>query len=195
MMDSIPAPIQAVLALFTKELADVKFPDVDVDVLQLAAEEVHSAAGAVSRAEAALATARAALSDRQEALLAKAQRALAYARVFAEEDTGLAPHLESIVLPRPRRQKAEGDTAAPAADIEPARRQRPAKSREGTAPVLFESEPAEATRESPLRRRPHRHDLAPPTAVCARRQAFRRDQVTALSWASRAHSNRGSATP
>lgn len=149
MNDSIPGPIppavQALLELFATELADVKFPLVDAELLSRSTDEVRAAADQVSRAEAALGAARALLAERQEALLVRAQRALAYARVFAEEDAGLSPRLEAITLPRPRRPKVEPERAPPASDLAaPRRRARTPKGRD-TAPALFESEPPAET--------------------------------------------------
>ncbi len=93
--------LQAVIELFDTELLALKFPDVDHAVLREAAAKVLTQAEAVAAAELALATAREALGDAQEALLGKCQRALAYARVYAEEDRELSRWLEAINLSRP----------------------------------------------------------------------------------------------
>lgn len=116
-LDSPISPaLQAVLELFDTELLALKFPDVDQAVLREAAARVMTQAEAVAAAEQALATAREGLGDAQEALLGKCQRALAYARVYAEEDRELSRRLESINLPRPRAKAAPTspfDTAEP----------------------------------------------------------------------------------
>jgi hypothetical protein len=104
MTDPISSGVQEVLDLFTNELALLRFGDLDPDVLSGSADEVRVLASAVARAEAELDSARAALAEKQDALLQKAQRALAYARVYAEHQPELASRIEGIALPRaPRR--------------------------------------------------------------------------------------------
>jgi hypothetical protein len=134
MNDPIPAPVHELLTLFTAELGDVRFPDVDASVLATAAASVHAAAEVVARAEADLAAARAALASSQDELLGCAQRAHAYAQVFAAESPELVARLAAIALPKARRPKVVDDAAPPR------RRGRPPKVRE----VLQVSEPSQA---------------------------------------------------
>jgi multidrug efflux pump subunit AcrA (membrane-fusion protein) len=123
--DAIPSPIQSLLDLFTTALADVRFADVDGQTLARVAADVEAAIAVVSSAEAALASAREALQERQEALLQQAQRALAYARVYAESDEALTERLGAIALPRgTRKGRATGDTLILSPDPEPAPRPR-----------------------------------------------------------------------
>lgn len=118
-MTPIPEPVQRLLDLFSASLADVRFPDVDAQALARAAAEVTESAAAVDAASAALDDARAALALRQDTLLRQAQRAVAYARVYAENDDALSAQLEAITLPRaPRKPKAD----LPAEASEPPRR-------------------------------------------------------------------------
>jgi hypothetical protein len=107
-MDPIAAPIQAILDLFAKDLADVRFANVDAKTLERIASEVKSAAGVVASAEVALETARATLLEKQDALLQHAQHALAYARVYAENDEAMTARLETITLPRATRRARAG---------------------------------------------------------------------------------------
>jgi hypothetical protein len=102
-MDALPNPIQSVLQLFEASLSEVRFADIDVKALARAAADVKDVAAVVASAQAALDSARAALEERQEALLQKVQRALAYARVYAENDEALRQKLDAIRLPRPTR--------------------------------------------------------------------------------------------
>ncbi len=95
-----PPAIQSVLELFKGPLASVRFADVDAAGLANLAAEVESAADEVNGHEAKLAQLRQELVGRQEALLLLAQRALAYARVFAENDDALLEELNRIALPR-----------------------------------------------------------------------------------------------
>jgi len=142
--DPISPALQDLLKLFGQELAMVKFPDMDRAVLEEAAAWVKEKAEAVARAQAALDAARQSLHESQEALLQKGQRALSYARIFAEDDAELSEKLEAISLPRPVRKapRAEGAMAmeAPAGQSEesaPRRRGRPPKART-SAPLFSE---------------------------------------------------------
>jgi hypothetical protein len=83
-------------------------------------------------AQLALDVARGALHERQEALLQQAQRALAYARVYAEADVALTARLDAITLPRGSRRArsetgtsgAETDSLVLTSEGEPVRRPR-----------------------------------------------------------------------
>jgi hypothetical protein len=124
-MTAISPPIQAVLDLFSTSLAEVRFGDVDAQSLARIATEVEAAADAVASAQAALDAARAELHGREEALLVHTQRALAYARVYAESDEALSARLEAITLPRlPRRARTEGDALILSPDPQPTPRPR-----------------------------------------------------------------------
>ena len=103
-MTTIPQPIQTVLDLFSTHLADVRFGDVDAPSLARLAADVQAAAEVTTAAQIALDSARIALHESQEALLLHAQRALAYARVYAEADESLSAHLEAVTLPRAARR-------------------------------------------------------------------------------------------
>lgn len=114
-MTSLPPSIQSVLELFTGPLSGVRFADIDATGLAGLAAEVESAASEVERHEAQLAELRQSLAQRQEALLVLAQQALAYARVFAENDEALLEELNRISLPRAAKPRRSGATKAPAA--------------------------------------------------------------------------------
>ncbi len=139
--DPISPALRALLELFATELAEVRFPDMNGDVLDAAAEQVREKAEALARAQAALEAARQALQESQEALLQKGQRALAYARVFSEENPELSARLDGIQLPRPARKGARADDAASAAqgneENAPRRRGRPPKARAAAGASLF----------------------------------------------------------
>lgn len=100
--DPVSAPMRDLLALFGDALSDVRFPDVDEDALHAATDVVVSAHAELRRLEAAVEDARRRLDDAQEALLHKAQRAVAYARVYADGDAALTARLDGIALPRGR---------------------------------------------------------------------------------------------
>jgi hypothetical protein len=114
-MTAIPPPVEAVLDLFATDLADVRFGDLDAPALARIAGDVQAASEVVVAAQLALDVARGALHERQEALLQQAQRALAYARVYAEADVALTARLDAITLPRgSRRARSETSTNASA---------------------------------------------------------------------------------
>ena len=81
-VELIPQGVTALVELF-EERGDLRFPDLDAAVLQDAVAEVERVAAEVQRLEAELDRARELAAVRQDGLLVKAQRALAYARVFA----------------------------------------------------------------------------------------------------------------
>ena len=132
-MTSLPPPVQSVLELFQGPLASVRFADIDAAGLAKLAAEVEAASSEVREQEDKLSELRQALAQRQEALLTLAQQALAYARVYAENDEPLLEAISRIALPRagkPRKAAApakgngardataEGGSGAAASDNE-----------------------------------------------------------------------------
>jgi hypothetical protein len=118
-MNAISPPIQTLLDLFDSHLADVRFGDVDAKSLARIAADVQATADVVTAAQVALDSARIALHERQEALALHAQRALAYARVYAEADESLSAHLEAVTLPRAaRRSRADAQASTTSAPNE-----------------------------------------------------------------------------
>jgi hypothetical protein len=122
--DAISPPIQSLLELFTTSLADVRFADLDGQTLARHAAGVHAAAETVAAAQSALDAAREALNERQETLLHQSQRALAYARVFAESDEALTAELDAITLPRATRRTRADHALVLSADPQPPPRPR-----------------------------------------------------------------------
>jgi hypothetical protein len=115
-MTSLSAPVQAVLELFKGPLSDVRFADVDAAGLANLAAEVEGAASAVAQQEAQLNELRQTLAERQDALLLLAQRAVAYARVYAEHDEALSEQLANITLPRAAKPRKASAAKAPSAE-------------------------------------------------------------------------------
>jgi hypothetical protein len=106
--DPVPATIRELIDTFRTLLPEVRFPDVDVAILERLAEELRERQAEVDRARVALDEARAGFDEARERLRHRALRGLAYAKVFAEGDDGLAQHLASIGLGRSARgQKQE----------------------------------------------------------------------------------------
>ena len=128
-MNAIPTPIQALLDLFTTSLADVRFADLDAQTLMRFAADVETAAAAVAAAQSALDAAREALQEKQDTLLQQAQRALAYARVYADADDAMIARLDEVTLPRVTRRARVEDALILSADPQPSRpRGRPRKA-------------------------------------------------------------------
>jgi hypothetical protein len=146
-MDAIPSPVRAVIDLFADPLRDIRFGDVDATTLGELAASATAAAEVVEAAEAQLLRDRRTLQERQEALLSQAQRALAYARVYAENDPALTERIEQIALPRPAR-RARSAADALVLEPDPPPRARPS------------GEPAAAPKRRNISRKPG-EDLPP----------------------------------
>ena len=74
----------------------MRFPDLDLSSLLYAQSELHAAQLEIERVEAELSQARAVWESRTQALTAKAERALAYARIYAQGDAELGPRIADI---------------------------------------------------------------------------------------------------
>jgi len=94
----LSSPVQALIEIFNSELANVRFGDMDAKGLAHLASEVQSATDTVANAQASLDAARAMLLERQEAMLQHAERALAYARIYAETNEPLRARLDTVAL-------------------------------------------------------------------------------------------------
>src|SRR5689334_18347547 len=115
-MTSLSPPLQAVVALFRGPLSEVRFADIDAAGLTGLAAEVEAAAAEVEQQEAKLVELRQSLAQRQESLLALAQQALAYARIYAENDEALSAELNDIALPRAAKPRKPAAPKAARAD-------------------------------------------------------------------------------
>jgi hypothetical protein len=150
-MTPLSQPLQAVVALFEGALSGVRFADVDATGLGKLAAELTNVAAEVEQQEAKLASLRQDLAQRQEALLALSQRALAYARVYAEDDEELLAKLNDIVLPRAAkaRKPAAAKTSAASSTLEEA------TPVEAAAPLAAQGEPeAGEDDEAPAKTKP-----------------------------------------
>jgi hypothetical protein len=118
--DPVSEPLAALIDAFGANSTALCFPEVDHPTLEGLAAELRQAAAEVERCERALAQARQLLDERREALRARAERGLAYARIYAEDDDALRERLEAIDL---------GATTLPAAKAKraPQRRSRRTK--------------------------------------------------------------------
>ena len=129
----IPTAVKELLALFDGPLSSVTFPDVDGPSLREQVASVDAAVHEVEAAAAAWAEAKRNVDARLEVLLQKAQRALAYARIYAEDKPELDATLAALVVPRwgdPRGTKAPvSNGRSNGQDVAPARKRgRPRKA-------------------------------------------------------------------
>ncbi|MDI1475261.1 hypothetical protein [Polyangium sp. y55x31] len=144
--DPIPPSVQALMDLFASELSHVSFPGVDRAILEQVVTEVRTHTEAVAKAEAALEAARAALRDSEETLSSKTTKALAYARVYAEDHPDIRSKVDSVA-------RIAGATSSPpgpsreASGDPPKRRGRPAKAKAASAEPA--AEPTDATPAAP----------------------------------------------
>lgn len=152
----IPTAVKELLALFDGPLSEVRFPEVDGAALKEQAASVEAAVRDVEAAAQVWAEAKRTVDARLEVLLQKAQRALAYARVYAEDKPELDATLAALVVPKwgdPRGTKAPaggGEVAAARKRGRPKKNagaSEPPKSEPLTllpSPTPAESEPAAA---------------------------------------------------
>jgi hypothetical protein len=94
--DPTPALARQVIELYAEALRDVRFPDLDLALLEEAREALLASQLEVERSEAQLQAARVELEAKSAALQSKAERALAYARVFALGDETLSARLSEL---------------------------------------------------------------------------------------------------
>lgn len=98
--DPVPAEVRELMALFTRELAGVRFPDLDAEVLAAAAREVRECAEAVDLARQALETAREDLETSRLATVRLARRGVAYVKVYTADDPDLSARVQGLSLAR-----------------------------------------------------------------------------------------------
>lgn len=138
-------PVLALLDVFGAHAPTLRFPEVDHTTLEALAAEVREAAAEVARCEQALAGARRALDEHHETLRTRAERALAYARIYAEDDATLRERLEAIEL-SPRRTPPKRKPKRNARRTPRARRTPPAVADESVTELPFTPDPVETAR-------------------------------------------------
>lgn len=129
--DSIPGFAQQVIALYTDALSEVRFPDLDLEVLENTAADLRNALLSVERATAELDAARAAAQQHGELLEARAERALSYARVFAQGNGPLSERIAAIGRSQ----------SAPMTEVTPPKKRGRPKKNTAIDTSLFEVEP------------------------------------------------------
>jgi hypothetical protein len=94
--DGLEPAVRDLIAVFDQELAEVSFPDVSRDSLHAHAGAVHEQMRAVEELRVRLEAAQSELAGRRDALRSHADRALAYARVYAQGHPELGERLAAI---------------------------------------------------------------------------------------------------
>jgi hypothetical protein len=116
----VPDGVAQLVALYRETLGDVSFPDVSLAVLESATAELHACTEALLAARAAVAEAELAVTASRTALSKLAERALAYAQIYASDDAALKAQLEAISLEdsksRARRGRPVGSKSKTRAD-------------------------------------------------------------------------------
>lgn len=112
--EKLPPVVREILAVFEHDLTDVRFGDLDAGRLFALAERVRIAEEGVEGARAQLEQARETHGAMLADLVVLSEKALAYARIYAESEPELASRLEALVEAPPekkkrRRRKAKTD--------------------------------------------------------------------------------------
>lgn len=94
----IAAPVQEFYELFKQNFSNVTFPDINLEILDKLISDVHEKIHALEEARALLDTAQQNFENSQNELLQKSMRALAYAKIYAEDQEELLKQLSSINL-------------------------------------------------------------------------------------------------
>lgn len=102
----IDPAVQELLELFEGPLKQVQFPGVGDGTLGELAEGLERATTEVARLETLLTSARSTVDEQRQSLLARCQRALSYARIYAEDAPELREQLDRIRLPAQRTKDA-----------------------------------------------------------------------------------------
>jgi hypothetical protein len=109
----LPSFVHALLQVFEGSLRDVRFPDADGEALKGAVTAYQTAQATVASAEMNLQSARTHLNEADTALARMSQRALSYARIYAQENPELLASL-------PVAKSVVGRNGAPHSKGEPA---------------------------------------------------------------------------
>ncbi|NLL14822.1 MAG: hypothetical protein GX267_15570 [Fibrobacter sp.] len=108
--NSIPAPVQEFYELYQQNFSSVSFPDVSLEILDKLISDVHEKMKALEEARALLDTAQQNLENSQNELLQKSMRALAYAKIYAEDQEELFKQLSSLNLAKSSRSSRKSSS-------------------------------------------------------------------------------------
>jgi hypothetical protein len=96
MEEPLAQPVREVLNFYAEQYADVRFPNVDVEVLASAVSEVEDAAANLQAALATVERYREQLDALQAELLRKVSRAVAFLKVHAEDNEANFAKLDAL---------------------------------------------------------------------------------------------------
>jgi len=112
MSDLVPQAVRDLLAFYTERYPEVRFADLDIDVLKHAVESIDAAAKALTIAEETAAHAREQFQNSEAELSGKARRTLSFLKIHVEGDEEQLAMLEAISAAMPvarRKSKASID--------------------------------------------------------------------------------------
>ncbi len=99
----IPAPIQDFYELFKQNFSSVNFPDINLEILDTLINDVHEKMKALNEVYTLINSAQQDLENSQNELLQKSMRALAYAKIYSEDQEELFKQLSGINLTKSSR--------------------------------------------------------------------------------------------
>lgn len=102
--DPINSAVKELIEIFRADLSSVSFPDVNGDALEKSIDQVMQKSKELDEAIAKVAAAKEVLEASQQELNQKCQRALAYAKVYAEDKDELLEKLMKINFGKNNRQ-------------------------------------------------------------------------------------------
>jgi len=117
---SLSPGLRRLIELFATQLSDVAFPGISSGSLERASEELSARQQALETAKAQVAASEAALAASRDALRRLAERALAYARIYAAEDPELTQELSAIRLDPEKPKSTRGRKPRQVAQVEEA---------------------------------------------------------------------------
>ncbi|HEY5960018.1 MAG TPA: hypothetical protein VIV60_25875 [Polyangiaceae bacterium] len=90
------ATVREVLTFYADGYSEVRFPEVDVDILSTALSEVEAAAGEVTAALEVVARRKAELEGLERELMRKVSRAIAFLKVHVDSDEASYARLDAL---------------------------------------------------------------------------------------------------
>jgi hypothetical protein len=116
MNDHLAAPVREVLALYAEKYSEVRFPELDLAVLEAAAADVERAVAKVAEAEASIEPLREQAKAVEAELTQKVARAIAFLKVYVEGDEAEYARLDALtqaLLTRRGPRRSVENAAAP----------------------------------------------------------------------------------
>jgi len=106
----IPAPVQEFYELYKQNFSSVSFPDINLEILDKLISDVQEKLNALEEARALLETTQQDLENSQNELFQKSMRALAYAKIYAEDQEELFKQLSNINLAKNSRSSRKSSS-------------------------------------------------------------------------------------